>query len=111
MIPTAAVPGSIGVRAEAAYDRVFYGSMSVLLAALTLVGFGPTFYFRWWFGPTTTVTGVTTLSPFTYFHGALFTAWVALFIIQTSLIAARRVSTHRRLGVAGAVLAGLMVVV
>jgi hypothetical protein len=111
MIPTAAVPGSLDGRLASTYDRAFYGGMGVLLAAVTLVGFGPTFYFRWWFGPTTTVTGVTTLSPFTYFHGALFTAWVALFIVQTSLIAARRVSVHRTLGVAGAVLAGLMVVV
>ncbi|HEX4912867.1 MAG TPA: hypothetical protein VFV51_02865, partial [Vicinamibacterales bacterium] len=108
MIPTAAASGSMGVRVESTYDRAFYGGMGVLLAALTLVGFGPTFYFRWWFGPTTTVTGVTALSPFTYFHGALFTAWVALFIVQTSLIAARRVAVHRRLGVAGAVLAAAM---
>ena len=111
MIPTAAIPGSTSARAEAAYDRVFYGGMGVLLAAITLVGFGPTFYFRWWFGPTATVTGTTTLSPLTYFHGALFSAWVVLFIVQTSLIAARRVALHRRLGVAGAVLAALMVVV
>ena len=111
MIPTAAVPVTVGARAENTYDRAFYGGMGVLLAALTLVGFGPTFYFRWWFGPTPSVTGATTLAPLTYFHGALFSAWVVLFVVQTSLIAARRVALHRRLGIAGAVLAGLMVVV
>ena len=43
-------------------------------------------------------------------HGALFTAWVLLFIVQTALISSRRVAVHRRLGVAGAVLAAAMVV-
>jgi hypothetical protein len=44
-------------------------------------------------------------------HGALFTAWALLFIVQTTLVANRRVAVHRRLGVAGAVLAAVMVVV
>ena len=108
---TAAVSSPATVRREGAYDRVFYGGIGLLLAALTLVGFGPTFYLRWWFGPTPTVTGATTLTPLTYVHGALFTAWMLLFVVQTSLIAARRVTVHRRLGIAGAVLAGTMVVV
>ncbi len=105
---TAAAPAS---RAIGAYDRVFYGGMGVLLAALTLVGFGPTFYFRWLVDPMPTVSGSTTLTPLTYFHGAVFTAWVVLFIVQTSLIASRRVAVHRKLGIAGAVLAGLMIVI
>jgi hypothetical protein len=52
--------------------------------------------------------------PFTsliHVHGALFTAWALLFIVQTTLVANRRVAVHRRLGVAGAVLAAVMVVV
>jgi hypothetical protein len=52
--------------------------------------------------------------PFTsliHAHGALFTAWALLFIVQTTLVANRRVAVHRRLGVAGAVLAAVMVVV
>jgi FtsH-binding integral membrane protein len=51
-------------------------------------------------------------APFTFLvhvHGALFTAWVLLFIVQTGLVATRRVSVHRRLGMAGAALAAAMV--
>jgi uncharacterized membrane protein YozB (DUF420 family) len=44
-------------------------------------------------------------------HAALFSTWVVLFIVQTRLIARRRVALHRRLGIAGAVLAALMIVV
>jgi hypothetical protein len=94
-----------------AYDRVFYTGMAVTLALTVLAGFGPTYYLRFLSGgPTTTVTG----GPFTillHAHGALFTAWVGLFIVQTGLVARHRVAVHRRLGVAGGVLALSMVVV
>ena len=39
------------------------------------------------------------------------TLWFALFFVQTSLIAPHRVRLHKRLGIAGAVLGGLIVVV
>jgi len=111
MIPAATVGPRETVRTATQYDRVFFGGMAILLAAMALVGFGPTFYFRWLFGAPPTISGTTTLSPLTQLHGALFTTWMVLFIVQTSLIATRRVALHRRLGVAGAVLAGVMVVV
>jgi hypothetical protein len=44
-------------------------------------------------------------------HGALFTAWVLLFIVQTALVARHKVAIHRRIGIAGAVLAASMAVV
>ena len=37
-------------------------------------------------------------------------AWVALLLLQTTFIAARRVTWHRRLGVVGAILAVFLVV-
>ena len=43
-------------------------------------------------------------------HGIIFTSWVLLFLTQASLVAAGRTSVHRRLGVAGAGLAAVMVV-
>lgn len=93
-----------------AYDRVFYTGMSVALALTALIGFGPTYYLRFLSGgPTATITG----GPFSFLvhvHGALFTAWVTLFIVQTGLVASHRVAVHRRLGVAGAVLALSMVI-
>jgi len=60
-------------------------------------------------GPRATLSG----GPWTvlvHAHAMLFTAWMLLFIVQTALIAGRRVAVHRRLGVAGAVLGGAMVV-
>ena len=91
-----------------AYDRMFYGGMAVALALTVFSGFAPTYYARLLSGPKATLSG----GPFTrlvHLHAALFTAWVLLFLTQTALVAARRVAVHRRLGVAGGVLAAAMV--
>ena len=46
-----------------------------------------------------------------YAHAAMFTAWVILFVSQSALVRARRVASHRRLGVVAIVLGCLMPVV
>ena len=111
MIPAATLGSSKAVHAATRYDRVFYGGMGGLLAAIAVAGFAPTFYLRSWFGAPPTVSGATELTPLAQVHGAVFTAWMVLFTVQTSLIASRRVKVHRRLGIAGAVLAAMMIVV
>lgn len=92
------------------HDRLFYGGMAVALGLTVFAGFASTYYLRFLAGgPKATLTG----GPFTalvHVHGALFTAWVLLFIVQTALVASRRVRVHRRLGVAGGALAAAMVV-
>lgn len=92
-----------------AYDRLFYGGMAVAMGLTVFAGFAATYYLRLLDGgPKVTLTG----GPFTglvHLHGALFTAWVLLFIVQTALVSSRRVAVHRRLGVAGGVLAAAMV--
>jgi hypothetical protein len=104
------VPHASPVR-EYTRDRLFYGGMAVAMGLTVFAGFAPSYYLRLLSGgPTTTIPG----GPFTglvHLHGALFTAWVLLFIIQTALVASRRVAVHRRLGIAGAVLAASMIVV
>lgn len=98
-------------RSRARYDRIFYSSMAIGMALTVLVGFGPTYYTKV-FGhePMATFSG-DPMTPLVHAHGLLFTAWVLLFVVQTTLVARRRVAIHRRLGIAGALLAGAMVVV
>jgi len=92
-------------------DRLFYAGIAAAAAIMTLTGFAPTYYLRLFDGgPSATISG----GPFTtlfHLHGALFTSWVALFIAQTALISTRRVAIHRRVGVAGGILAAAMVIV
>lgn len=91
-------------------DRLFYSGMAIALGLTVLVGFAPTYYLGFFGGgPSATITG----EPFTalvHLHGALFSAWVVLFVAQTALIASHRVAVHRRLGVAGAAIATAMIV-
>jgi hypothetical protein len=91
-----------------AYDRLFYSSMAILLALAVFAGFARTYYLPLFAGgPTATIAGLP-FTPLVHVHGALFTAWALLFVVQTTLIAQRRVAIHRGIGVAGAVLASAM---
>jgi hypothetical protein len=85
-------------------DRWFFGGMAVAAALVVFAGFAPSYYLKGLYGSPP-------LSPLRHLHGAVFTLWMVLFVVQTSLIAARRTSVHRRLGIAGVLLAATMVVV
>ena len=91
------------------YDRAFYSGMAIAMALAVFAGFARTYYLSSYFGTSTTLSGGP-FSPVVRIHAALFTTWVVLFLVQTSLVATHRVAVHRRLGVAVAVVAGLMVV-
>jgi hypothetical protein len=98
------------VRPVGAYDRAFYSGIAIAMALTVFVGFAPTFYMRM-FGsaPLRTISGAP-FSPVVYVHAVLFSSWVILFIIQTALVASHRVAVHRRMGIAGGVLAAMMVI-
>ena len=84
--------------------RRFYTGLALAIAVTVFAGFAPTYYLRPWFQSTP-------LGGLVHLHGVVFSAWVLLFAVQSSLIAAGRTALHRRLGVAGAVLAALLVAV
>lgn len=85
-------------------ERLFYTGMAVAFVLLVFAGFARTYYLRPYFG-------TPTLTPLLHLHGLLFTSWLALLLAQTILVAANRTRLHRRLGLAGAVLAALMILV
>jgi FtsH-binding integral membrane protein len=84
--------------------RRFYTGLALAIAVTVFAGFAPTYYLRPYFHSTP-------LGGLVHLHGAVFSAWVLLFAVQSTLIAAGRTALHRRLGVAGAVLAALLVAV
>ena len=100
---TIASPAAVRMR----NDRTFYTGMGLAIAATVIWGFAPSFYFsRWMAAPPTTPEIGTLLA----LHGSVFTAWVALMVVQPMLIAARNLRLHRRLGYFGAAVAAAMVV-
>jgi hypothetical protein len=86
-----------------ANDRAFYTGMAVAAALTVLVGFSRTYFLRPYFQ-------TEPLDAALHLHGLVFSAWLALFVAQTSLVAAGQTNLHRKLGWAGACLAVLMVV-
>ena len=84
-------------------ERLFFSGMAIAMTLVAIIGFAPTYYLKAHFG-------TPALSPLLHWHGVAFTLWMVLLITQTSLIAAGRVTIHRKLGIAGVVLALAMMV-
>jgi hypothetical protein len=95
---------TVGTRTRVATDRVFYTSMALAALVAVFIGFSQTYYLRSRFQDGS-------LPFYLQVHGAAFSAWMMLFLTQTSLVAARRTDVHRRLGWAGAAVALFMVVI
>ncbi len=85
-------------------DRRIYTWAAVGFVLIVLTGFARTYYLKGLFG-------TPALPRLLHLHGLVMTLWVALFIIQVRLVAGRRTDLHRRMGMIGGVLAGLVVVV
>ena len=93
-------------------EHKFFTGMAVLLLATVFAGFAPSYYLLNQLHGTTGsgLPGGSNLTPLVHVHAIAFSAWMLLFVAQTTLIAAHRVSWHRRLGIAGSLLAVAMVV-
>ncbi|HEX3249827.1 MAG TPA: hypothetical protein VHS05_10400 [Pyrinomonadaceae bacterium] len=98
MAATPRMPGRIN-------DRRLYILAAIITPLIVLAGFARTYYLKPFFG-TPDLPG-----RIVHLHGIVMTAWVLLFIVQISLVATRRTRVHQRLGIAGGVLAALVVVV
>jgi hypothetical protein len=85
-------------------ERIFYLTMTLGIVLTVYVGFARSFFLRplfpAWPSPA---------EPIFYLHGAVFSAWCVLLVVQSALVTGGRTPLHRRLGVWGAVLAGVMV--
>ncbi len=88
-------------------ERRFFSAMALGILLLALAGFARTYFLRPLLPQPTPA--LPALTPLIHLHGALFTAWVILFLVQVRLVAGRRVNLHRQLGVAGVALAATMI--
>ena len=74
-------------------DRRFYLFITILAAALVFAGFARTFYLNGFFAklhlPTLFV-----------LHGVVFSSWLVVLVTQASLVSARKVHIHKKLGYA-----------
>ena len=87
-------------------ERRFFTGMAFALLTTVFVGFARSFFLRplfpEWHSPAENIF---------YLHGALFTAWIVLFVLQASLVAGGRTDLHQKIGLLSAILAPTMVIV
>jgi hypothetical protein len=88
----------------AAVRSRFHLLFGAAVAALIFVGFAQSYYLAFLFD-------ARPLTILLHVHGLVFSAWLLAFILQTRFIATNRYLLHRRLGIAGAVLAAAVVIV
>jgi hypothetical protein len=90
-------------RSKHRYDNLFFSGLAILFFVSVFVGFARSYYLAGLFrAPLPNI--------LLHVHGAVFSVWSLLLITQTSLVSAKRVDVHRRLGMLGFGLACVMVV-
>jgi hypothetical protein len=89
----ASEPTSVALASGSAHSRLanfFFPFMALLIVAAVFLGFARTFF----------------LAPIYHYHlpnllvavhGIVFASWIALFAVQTSLVAAGRADLHKKL--------------
>jgi hypothetical protein len=84
-------------------DKFFFSGMAILILASVLVGFARTYFLAGVFrAPLPNL--------LIHIHGAVFSSWILLLVLQTSFVAVGRVDLHRRIGLLGFALACLVVI-
>lgn len=96
--PLPAPASSQGNQANRAFveklDRNFYVAMSIVIATVVVYGFSQTIDASL-FHPDSPRPSIL------YIHGAIFSAWIVLVMIQSALVRIRNVKLHRKLGMCG----------
>ena len=103
MVESRSLPAAPGITSRQR-ERLFYTGMAVAIVITVFAGFAPSYYLRSYFA-------TAPLPVLLHLHGIVFSSWLVLFLTQTALVAANRTRVHRRLGIAGAVIAVLMILV
>ena len=85
------------------WDRVFFSTMSVVILGIVYYGFAHSYFLAG-----------TVRAPLPniliHIHGAVFTSWIILLLIQNALVLTNNVRIHRKLGMWGFGLAASMFV-
>jgi hypothetical protein len=84
-------------------DRVFFSVMPFVMLAMVLYGFARTYFL-------VGMVAAPLPNKLIHVHGAAFTSWMILLIVQTALVSTKHVKWHMGLGLYGFALAVAMVV-
>lgn len=98
------VPSRVSMRKPSRVaDRVFFSVMPFVMLAMVLYGFARTYFL-------VGMVAAPLPNKLIHVHGAAFTSWMILLIVQTALVSTKHVKWHMGLGLYGFGLACAMVV-
>jgi hypothetical protein len=104
MADLAVMPSRVSVHKPSRIaDRVFFSVMPFVLLAMVLYGFARTYFL-------VGMVAAPLPNKLIHVHGAAFTSWMILLIVQTAFISTKHVKWHMTLGLYGFALAVAMVV-
>ena len=104
MADLAVVPSRVSVhKPSRTADRVFFSVMPFVMLAMVLYGFARTYFL-------VGMVAAPLPNKLIHLHGAAFTSWMILLIVQTALVSTKHVKWHMKLGLFGFGLAVAMVV-
>jgi hypothetical protein len=89
------------LRQKAFIERYFFSGIAIAMLATSMAGFMPSLVH--------TAGRRAPLSPLAAAHGIVFFAWLLIFLVQSSLVAGRRVALHRKLGLASVLVLAWMI--
>lgn len=76
------------------FGEWFFVGLAIAAAVTVFIGFARTYYLK-------SIFPTPSFPLLFHVHGALFTAWMLLLVLQTLLVASRRTALHRRVGMVG----------
>ena len=88
---------------ERTREHLFFSGIAGLIALVVFIGFARTYYLAGLFDAKPLA------APIVHVHGAVFTCWLVLLVVQTSLIGTGHGAVHRKLGLVAFALAPLVV--
>ncbi|HTP78530.1 MAG TPA: hypothetical protein VMJ73_16320 [Rhizomicrobium sp.] len=86
-------------------ERGFFLLLAGLCVLTVFAGFAPSYYLK------NVIHAPPPLSAMTHIHGVVFTAWVLVFLTQATLISRGNAALHRRIGMLGVMLFGVVATV
>ncbi len=85
-------------------EDIFFLLVITAILTVNLIGFAQTYYMAGLFRAPLP-------SALVHLHGALFSSWLLLLLVQTGLVARGKIRCHRMLGIAVAIVATMMTIV
>jgi hypothetical protein len=92
------MPTPVAAQIRSRADHIFFTTTAFLMLLIVVVGFAPSYFLKG-------AVFAHLPSKLVHLHGAVFSSWILLYVVQNCLVSSGNVRLHRKLGVLGGVIA------